>query len=99
MPFNLYDAIVAGLWATSALMAVKILAMAVGWSHLDFARMLGGIFLPLGRGATMLGLGMHYLLDLAFGLFYPVIFFYLGLGPRDLPLAVRTSSRSRASPS
>lgn len=87
MTFNFYDAIVAGLWASSALMVVKIIAMAVGWSHIDFSRMLGGIFLPLGRKATMLGLTMHYVLDLGFGLAYAAIFAYLAMGPDELVMA------------
>jgi len=82
MPFNLYDAIAAGLWATVAFTAFMTLALALGFVHVDFGRLLGGIFMPrLDRTAAVVGLVVNYLVGVVFGLIYAAIFGYVGLGP------------------
>lgn len=81
MPFNLYDAIAAGLWATVAFTAFMTLALALGWVHVDFGRLLGGIFMPrLDRTTAVVGLCINYAVGVAFGLVYAGIFAYVGLG-------------------
>jgi uncharacterized membrane protein len=79
MPFNFYDAIAAALWATTAMTGFLTLSLALGWSHLDFGRLLGGIFMPLGRGAAVLGLALHYLNGLVFGLIYAGVLGMVGM--------------------
>lgn len=82
MPFNLYDAIAAGLWATVAFTGFMTLALALGFVHIDFARLLGGIFMPrLDRTAAVVGLVVNYLVGIGFGLIYAAIFAVVGLGP------------------
>lgn len=82
MPFNLYDAIAAGLWATVAFTGFMTLALALGLVHIDFGRLLGGIFMPrLDRTAAVVGLVINYLVGVAFGIVYAAVFGYVGLGP------------------
>lgn len=82
MPFNLYDAIAAGLWATVAFTGFMTLALALGFVHIDFGRLLGGIFMTrLDRRAAIVGLVVNYVVGVLFGLVYAAIFAYVGLGP------------------
>ncbi|HEY9856493.1 MAG TPA: hypothetical protein V6D05_12200 [Stenomitos sp.] len=82
MPFNLYDAIAAGLWATVAFTAFMTLALALGFVHVDFGRLLGGIFMTrLDRTAAAVGLVINYLIGVVFGIIYAAIFATVGLGP------------------
>lgn len=81
MPFNLYDAIAAGLWATVAFTGFMTLMLALGFVHVDFARLLGGIFMPrLDRTAAVVGLIVNYVIGVGFGLVYAAIFAYVGIG-------------------
>jgi uncharacterized membrane protein len=81
MPFNLYAAVVAGLWGTFALTAFLMIGLARGWVHLDFASLLGGIFMPLNRKGRSLGLAMHFAFGAGFALLYAWIFDLVGLWP------------------
>ena len=81
MPFNFYDAITAGLWATTVMTAFLALALALGFIHLDFARLLGGIFLPLERKAEWVGLLLHMAIGVLFGLLYGFLFSWIDLKP------------------
>lgn len=86
MPFNFYDAIAASLWATTAMTAFWTLCLALGLSHLDFARLLGGIVTPhgapYGRNSAVAGFVINLTVGIAFGLIYAGLFAYLGLVPQ-----------------
>ncbi|HEY9898599.1 MAG TPA: hypothetical protein V6D00_05410 [Pantanalinema sp.] len=80
MPFNLYNAIAAALWATTAFTGFMTLMLALGFVHIDFGRLLGGIFMPkIDRNAATVGLLMHLAVGVIFGLVYAGLFAYLGL--------------------
>lgn len=81
MPFNLYDAVVAGLWGTFALTAFLMVGLSLGWVHLDFARLLGGLVMPLNRMGRVVGLVMHAAAGIGFALLYAWIFDLVGLWP------------------
>lgn len=81
MPFNLYDAIVAGLWGTAVMTAILMLSLAMRITHMDFAKLLGGMVLPLGRGAQTLGLVIHFAFGVAFALVYAWVFALVDLYP------------------
>lgn len=80
MPFNLYNAIAAAIWATTAFTGFMTLMLALGFVHIDFGRLLGGIFLPkIDRNAALIGLLLHLGVGVVFGLIYAGLFAYLGL--------------------
>lgn len=81
MPFNLYAAIVAGLWGTFALTAFLMVGLKLGWVHLDFAKLLGGIVMPLNRTGRWVGLTFHFASGVVFALLYAWIFDLVGLWP------------------
>lgn len=81
MAFNLYDAIAAGLWATTAMTAFLTLALALEFIHIDFGRLLGGIFLPPSPQAAVLGLLIHFVVGMLFGIVYALLFALLGVEP------------------
>ncbi len=81
MPFNLYDAVVAGLWGTFALTAFLMMGLALGWVHLDFAKLLGGILMPLNQAGRAVGLLLHFSFGVVFALVYAWIFDLVGLWP------------------
>jgi uncharacterized membrane protein len=81
MPFNLYAAVVAGLWATFALTAFLLVGLRLGWVHLDFAKLLGGIVMPLNRKGQAVGLIFHFGAGILFALLYTWIFDLVGLWP------------------
>ncbi len=81
MPFNLYAAVVAGLWGTFVLTAFLMVGLRLGWVHLDFAKLLGGIFMPLDRTGRWVGLVLHFAAGVAFSLLYAWIFDLVGLWP------------------
>lgn len=81
MPFNLYAAVVAGLWGTFALTAFLMIGLRVGWVHLDFAKLLGGIVMPLNRAGRWVGLVFHCVFGVLFALLYAWIFDLVGLWP------------------
>lgn len=81
MPFNLYAAIVAGLWGTFGLTAFLMLGLSRNWVRLDFASLLGGIFLPLDRKSRSLGLVLHFTFGMLFALLYAWIFQLVNLWP------------------
>ncbi len=82
MGFDAGIALAAGLWATVVLTAILSFSLAAGWTHLDFGRLLGGILDGLGTGGTLLGLSMHGLIGLLFGLVYMRLFSELSV-PAD----------------
>lgn len=80
MPFNLYNAIAAALWATTAFTAFMTLMLALGFIHIDFGRLLGGIFMPkLDRKTAVVGLLINLLVGVVFGLIYATIYAYVGV--------------------
>lgn len=81
MPFNLYAAVVAGLWGTFALTAFLMVGLKLGWVHLDFAKLLGGIVMPLNRSGRWVGLGLHFTFGVVFAMLYSWIFDLVGLWP------------------
>lgn len=81
MPFNLYAAVVAGLWGTFALTAFLLMGLKLGWVQLDFAKLLGGIVMPLNRAGRWVGLGFHFLAGVIFAMIYALIFDWVGLWP------------------
>lgn len=81
MPFNLYAAVAAGLWGTFGLTAFLMLGLMRGWVRLDFASLLGGIFLPIDRTGRALGLFLHFAFGALFALLYAWIFQLVDLWP------------------
>lgn len=81
MPFNLYAAVVAGLWGTFALTAFLMLGLGLGWVRLDFAKLLGGIVMPINRTGRAVGLLFHFTFGVLFALLYAWIFDLVGLWP------------------
>ncbi len=81
MPFNLYAGLVAGLWGTFALTAFLLVGLKLGWVHLDFAKLLGGIVMPLNRTGRWVGLVFHFVAGVIFALLYAWIFDLVGLWP------------------
>lgn len=80
MPFNLYNAIAAALWATTAFTAFMTLMLALGFVHIDFGRLLGGIFMAkIDRTTAVAGLLVNLLAGVVFGLIYGTIYGYLGV--------------------
>lgn len=81
MPFNLFDAVAAGLWATTIMTAFLTLALALEVIHIDFGRLLGGMFLPPSPTSAVVGLLIHFVVGILFGIAYALLFALLGVEP------------------
>jgi hypothetical protein len=79
MSFDAGIALCAGLWATVVMTAILSASLGLGWTHLDFGRLLGGMLDGIDRRGTMLGMHLHGLIGLAFGLAYGWLFAAMGV--------------------
>ncbi len=75
---NLLAAVDGGIWGTLALTAVFAAARLARMSKIDYGCLLGELFLPPGPRTHALGLAVHLLNGIAFGLVYMAVLAALG---------------------
>ena len=72
MEFDLISAIIAGLAGTGVMTAMMMMAPNMGMPEMDMPKLLGSIFGAPGN--KMMGLGMHVMMGLVFGVIYALLF-------------------------
>ncbi|MGJ3241275.1 MAG: DUF6789 family protein [Anaerolineae bacterium] len=72
MDFNLMIALVSGLIATVVMTAMMMMAPAMGMPKMDMPALLGSMF--GAPGSKLLGLVMHVMMGLVFGVIYVLLF-------------------------
>jgi len=74
MRFDPGITLAAGIWATDLLTAIMTTSLVLGWTHLDFGRLLGGMVGPNDRRGALIGLSLHGAIGLAFSIIYGWLF-------------------------
>jgi len=79
---NILAAVVGGIWGTVAFTAIAMIALRMRVTQFDLGCLIGEFFLPPGRRAHALGLAIHLLNGVVFGLVYMALWtFFIGYSP------------------
>lgn len=82
MEFNWWEGLVAGALATVAMTALMQMGAAMGMTRMNMALMLGSMFRRDPESARALGMTLHFMNGLAFGVLYALVWW--AIDPADL---------------
>ncbi|MGH2383394.1 MAG: hypothetical protein ACRDG7_19555, partial [Candidatus Limnocylindria bacterium] len=82
MEFNWWEGLVAGVLATVAMPALMQMGAAMGMTRMNMALMLGSMFRRDPESARSVGMTLHFMNGLAFGVLYALV--WRAIDPADL---------------